>query len=511
MKWFLEELARRGDVSLDKIAEALENPHKVEELVRLASHFDAVAFGLRFLPHHFRSPPAPFHYVISERLAKRDYYAVAAPRGHAKSTLVGLAHPLLEAASGRAKFILLIGADAGAAEDRLEDVLNELADNDALLDEFPHLRPPDPGELKKWAKARKKFKQRRSDFVSVGGIRFSARGAGQALRGMKQGAQRPDLIILDDVDTDQRCDSPRQLVKLARWFDTVIMNLEGVERARIRIAGTKLCHRALISQLVERWHGDTFKAIVDEERGKTLWPAVWPYERLIEKRDGGYDDDGSWVQGIGPRRFAREYQNDPASEDETFLTEEQVTFVATPPPGYPKSGYYTAGLDLAVGMSEKSSQNAIVLMWHSPANVTYIIAAERWRGVAGLEDRVRRFIEENALQTPRLIAVEAVQYQMKAVLDLTSAMPYRFVPVHPDRSKSARFALIADRFVNGQITMLNGLPTWFKEELFSFPIGTFTWDGIDATVYAYLAKFEKGRSKRMSTAILQPSGGGDWQ
>lgn len=511
MRWFLEELAEQRSIPLGEITTALEDQAKAKELIRLASSFDTVAFGLYYLPHHFRSPPAPFHYTVSQRLAKRHYYAVAAPRGHAKSTLIALAHPLLEAATGRARFIILIGADGSSAEDRLEDILNELAENETLLEAYPHLRPPDPVELRKWAKQRKRFKQKRSDFMTIGGTRFSARGAGQALRGMKQGAQRPDLIILDDVDTDKRCDSTRQLIKLSRWFDTVVMNLEGVEKARIRVAGTKLCRRALIARLIERWGGDVFKAIIDEEKQKTLWPSVWPYDRLIMKRDGGIEEDGTEIEGIGPRRFAREYLNDPAPEDETFLTEGQLTTVDVPPSGYPKKGFYTAGLDLAVGMSEKSSQNAIVLIWHSPANVSYIIAAERWRGVAGLEERVKRFLNENAQEAPRLIAVEAVQYQMKAVLDLTSAMPYRFVPVHPDRSKAARFALIADRFVGAQIILLQGLPKWYQEELLSFPIGDGTWDGIDATVYAYLGKFEKGQRRRMRTAIIPTGGGGDWR
>lgn len=69
-------------------------------LVRRAAGSESIArFAQTYLPAHFRLPPSPMHEQLVKMLHKATSQrgarlAVAAPRGHAKSTLVSLAFVL---------------------------------------------------------------------------------------------------------------------------------------------------------------------------------------------------------------------------------------------------------------------------------------------------------------------------------------------------------------------------------------------------------------------------------
>ncbi|MEM8495604.1 MAG: hypothetical protein AAF663_09490, partial [Planctomycetota bacterium] len=57
------------------------------------------AFALTYLDHHFRAPPSRMHEELFDLLTRTadqrgQRLAIAAPRGHAKTTLVSLAYVL---------------------------------------------------------------------------------------------------------------------------------------------------------------------------------------------------------------------------------------------------------------------------------------------------------------------------------------------------------------------------------------------------------------------------------
>jgi len=72
------------------------------------------------------------------------------------------------------------------------------------------------GDGVKWAE---------EDIVTTTGIRISARGAGQSLRGLRQRAARPDLVIVDDLENDQDVENAESREKLLRWVKRAVLNL----------------------------------------------------------------------------------------------------------------------------------------------------------------------------------------------------------------------------------------------------------------------------------------------
>jgi hypothetical protein len=123
--------------------------------------------------------------------------AIAAPRGHAKTTLVSLAYVLWCAVYAREQYILLISATKELAAGLLKNVKNELQTNSLLLQDFPEVCYP-PGARpapKPW---------RDNQIVLRNKVAFKALGANQAVRGTKHGPFRPTLIVVDDLEDQEQ-------------------------------------------------------------------------------------------------------------------------------------------------------------------------------------------------------------------------------------------------------------------------------------------------------------------
>lgn len=294
---------KRAEAALARI------PQKPNQAV--IKELDLLDFIDRYLSEHLRGEKAPFHIEIADMLAAHDRIAIAAPRSHAKSTMITLAHVLHQAAYKKRRFILVIGDNTENADTHLGNVQKELLENEALLTDFPHLRLPEMGDYRK-----KKVKRRASDFITSGGTRFISRGAGKPLRGLRDGNQRPDLIVVDDLENDASVETPRQRAKLLNWFQKALSNLFGGDNGQLIIVGTILHRESLLSWLLSE-AGPTvyakrlYRAIQDD--GTALWPANWSLEKLAVKLDE-----------VKSRAFATEYLNDPAEDDAVLFKPEWI-------------------------------------------------------------------------------------------------------------------------------------------------------------------------------------------
>jgi len=241
---------------------------------------------------------APYQLEIQAVLETSTRTAIAAPRGHGKSSLITLGHVLHSLAYRRKKFVVLIGASSDLAEKSLGRIGAELRENEALLQAFPHLALPT--EQVRRARAKK---AKDSDLQLSGGARLSAVGAGAALRGLIDGPNRPDEIILDDIETDSSVETPEQRQKLLEWYLSAVSNLPGARGGSIRMVGTLLHKSSLLATLLSDAYSSSYtqlKYAALNAEGKPLWPAAWTLEKLETKR-----------AEIGSRVFSKEYLNNP--------------------------------------------------------------------------------------------------------------------------------------------------------------------------------------------------------
>lgn len=233
------------------------------------------AFGYYYFPHVISKPNNPFHKWVYKKttklLSKKEWQkgtklSVAAPRGYAKSTLLSFVLPLWCVCYGHKEFILLISETQRQAEDFLDDIKNELISNEKLVRDFPHVT------------GKGEFRWRQDDVVLRSGARIYALGCGGKARGRKHRGKRPDLILLDDVESRESVESETTRDKLwHQWFNKEVVKSGRTDGTTdIILIGTVLHEDSLLSKLLDRnqspdWERKRFKAVYRFSDNEELW------------------------------------------------------------------------------------------------------------------------------------------------------------------------------------------------------------------------------------------------
>lgn len=250
----------------------------------------------------------------------RDVYV--APRELGKSTWFFLILPLWAAAHGHRKFIAAF-ADAGTqAEMHLQTFKNELENNQLLQKDFPDLCEPATRYRGATQSDTKGLTIRKSGFV------FGARGADSKTLGMKVGHQRPDMLILDDIEPGEDQYSEFQVQGRLTTITDVIFPLS--EYARVVIAGTVTLPGSIIHQLVRsvtepeddhpEWISEQnmrvhyYPPILTNDDGteRSIWPAKWPIAYLQAIRH--------------TRSFLKNFANSPMGMDGDYWTKDDFKY-----------------------------------------------------------------------------------------------------------------------------------------------------------------------------------------
>lgn len=226
-------------------------------------------FAAAYLPHYFTCPPPPFHRRLDELWRRRvmkggdpdkdlskmlaargTRSAVAAPRGHAKSTVMSLKNVLHAALYGYKRYILLISDTEAQAAGFLDAIKNELETNERILRDFGEQ------EGKVW---------KSSSVVLENGCRIDAVGSGQKLRGRRHYQRRPDLILCDDIENDEGVRTAEQRKKTADWFWKAVCKA-GDTYTDILFIGTILHHDSLLANLLDNpgFQSSRYQAVLSD-------------------------------------------------------------------------------------------------------------------------------------------------------------------------------------------------------------------------------------------------------
>jgi hypothetical protein len=171
-----------------------------------------VLFGFcaTFLAGRFDEPkPIPPLHVEMWSLccSEKAQVAIAAPRGHAKSTAITFVYALYLLLFKKRRHMLIIGSNEELSSAFLHDIRLELQENDALREFF---------------KIDKFLKDTGSELVVKfeNGDRFRiiCKGAMQRMRGLKWDRKRPDVVIFDDLEDEDLVLSEPRRQKFRNWF-----------------------------------------------------------------------------------------------------------------------------------------------------------------------------------------------------------------------------------------------------------------------------------------------------
>ncbi len=257
-----------------------------------------LAWGRHYLPRHFAKPASNMHQWLAEWLdAPRPRgwkLNILAPRGGAKSTLVTLANVLRAALTGADPYIWIVSDTRAQAAGHLANIAAELLDNARLARDYPHA----VGRGPVW----------RGNLIQLrNGVTIEAISTGQRVRGRRQRAARPTLIIGDDLQNDRHATSRELRDWSRRWFHGLLLPA-GTPTTNVVNLATALHRDALALELTRTpgWTSRTFAAITRWPTNMERW-AAW--EKIFcgqEMQETGTKDNVGWPGSneVSPRKEA---------------------------------------------------------------------------------------------------------------------------------------------------------------------------------------------------------------
>ncbi|GHT31029.1 hypothetical protein FACS1894214_1990 [Planctomycetales bacterium] len=222
--------------------------------------------------------------------------ALAMPRSSGKTAL---AVALVEYALcyGHCRYVILIGASKPEANKLIESIKYDLNNNETLLEDFPEVFYPFRQLGGQGLRARGQLYlgeltgiEWKPDSVTFAKIPGSAASGASVLtvgiKGAIRGKQRkmpdgriarPDIVILDDPQTDADAVSPRQVEKLEHIIDSAIEGLAGpAEELAMLMTCTviqegDLADKYLDHNVKSQWGGMRFKMVETMPERMDLW------------------------------------------------------------------------------------------------------------------------------------------------------------------------------------------------------------------------------------------------
>src|ERR1017187_3184855 len=95
-----------------------------------------IIFGKKFFPHYFRNRSPYFHWLLISLSYKHKFFAVQAPRGSAKSTVLAFLKVIHSICFKRKRFVVIVQNTYKKAVGTLEGIKDEIRWNEALKKDF---------------------------------------------------------------------------------------------------------------------------------------------------------------------------------------------------------------------------------------------------------------------------------------------------------------------------------------------------------------------------------------
>ena len=477
---------------------------KYEELRALQKLRKNMAlFGRYCFPTALRKHTPPFHHEVYSALADDDERRVliAAPRGTAKSTVTTLIYPLWKIAfkaSTEDLFIVIISESQAQSINFLSRIKYHLMHSDNLKKTFGDLGP---ATAKRWT---------HTDIVLANGSRIVAVGTGQRVRGFIEGDTRPNLIIVDDFESELNAYTREARAKNRKWMtEAVIPSLS--DEGKICMIGTVISEDCFLYWAKE---SETWKILwysIWDENEESIWPERFPKERIL-----GIKKEFESVGNLNG--FYQEYMNIAQSPDDAPFKPDWVQLhhydyeringqnclvreVGDEKKIVPVEIY--CGVDPASSLSSRADYFVVSTIAVDNDNNKYIIDIYRNRISPAEQPQV--IIDTYKKYRPRRMKIETVGYQEAlrvAVRELMSKEEI-YIPglekgVKPRNSKSERLLSLVPMFAR-KLFYFRPEDISAQQEFLSYPRGKHddimdsVWTALDGHKACRLKEFDPER------------------
>lgn len=223
--------------------------------------------------------------MMLQRLRVDKRLCLASPRGFCKSTTCSVFFPIWCSLFEHFREILIVSNSETLAINFLRAIKMNLESNTRITNFFGKQ------DSKKWTE---------THIINNFGVSIRACGWGAQIRGF-----RPDLIILDDIESDETVGSEDVRNKMKDWVLKAAINSLSSTGSMLWV-GTLITRLALIHEWIHNPPGEWKTKFLQAYKDGVMEPGheLWPEERTH-----------SWLQArkaeIGSVAFSSEYMNDP--------------------------------------------------------------------------------------------------------------------------------------------------------------------------------------------------------
>lgn len=304
-----------GETELQRIA-------RVDRLERNDEEWFAYYF-----PNYYYAAPMPFHIKATQRVMNNpEWYEVRAwSRELAKSARTMMEVTKL-ALTKKKKSTLLISNSESAAIRLLKPYKINFERNRRIINDY--------------GKQQTYGEWNEGSFIISAGCSFVAVGAGQTPRGARNEEVRPDVILMDDFDTDVECRNPDIITQKWEWFEQAVYATRSISNPMLIIFCGNIIADVCCIKLAIKMADYSEVINIRDKDGKSTWPNK-NTEELIDRA----------LSKISYASQQKEYFNNPLTIGKVFKKlhykkmrplKEYKFLVAYTDPSYKKKGDYKA-------------------------------------------------------------------------------------------------------------------------------------------------------------------------
>lgn len=398
-------------------------------------------FFATYLASYVKHETAPFQKEIFKMTENNNIKlsVIVSFRGSGKSTIVSLSYPLW-ALLGKLqkKFIVIISQTQSQARLLISNIKSELETNTLLRADLG----PFEDQSAEWGLSSLVFKKYNARIVSA--------STEQSIRGIRHGAYRPDLIVIDDIEDLNSVKTREGRNKIYNWLKGDVLPL-GDKNTKTVVIGNLLHEDSVLMRLRDEINRKQLSGIFRsypllDSKNKIAWPDRYPTIEDIKEKEKEIGNPISWQ---------REYMLRIVPDTDQIIHRGWIkTYNELPSENTHELCFTATAVDLAISQKETADYTAMItanVYWNDEKerNEIYIlpnIVNKRLNFPQTIE-QIKMIVDEYKSE----VIVEDIAYQTSVIQQLEQD-GYEAEPTKmPGSDKRARLSLISQRVFNGQV------------------------------------------------------------
>jgi hypothetical protein len=257
-----------------------------------------------YFPNFYTSTPAPFHITSTNRILKNlEWFEVRSWARELAKTGRTMMEVLFLTCTGKKKNVIMTSSTYDNACRLLLPYKSILEANNRIINDYGEQE-----SIGNWEAG---------EFITKKGVSFRALGKGQSPRGTRKDEVRPDVLLIDDFDTDEECRNPERIKASLKWVEEALIPTRSISsHLLIIVCGNIIAKFCCVTELAKKAdHHDIVN--IRDKNGKSTWESK-NSEAAIDRV----------LNTISWNSSQKEYFNNPVSEGDVF---KNLTYGKCPP------------------------------------------------------------------------------------------------------------------------------------------------------------------------------------